>query len=141
MKHSQGCVERFVFIVERLSNGRGARPSRARHGLDSAIARQLLRIVLNPGERSEILLGAAEQWEYAGDVDRAAALLGGLLALGDDAAAYARYSLAQLCFDHGAKRTPGHQRALEQSESSGGKPAELVAELLEQRGEHEAALR
>ena len=100
--------------------------------------------MLNPGERSEILLGAAEQWEYAGDVDRAAALLGGLLggllALGDDAA-YARYSLAQLCFDHGAKRTPGHQRALEQSESSGGKPAELVAELLEQRGEHEAALR
>ena len=106
MKHSEGCVERFVFVVERLSNGRGARPSRARHGLDSAIARQLLRIVLNPGERSEILLGAVEQWEYAGDVDRAAALLGGLLggllALGDDAA-YARYSLAQLCFDHGAE--------------------------------------
>ena len=104
MKHSQGCVERFVSP----SSGRGARPSRARDGLDSAIARQLLRIVLNPGERSEILLGAAEQWEYAGDVDRAAALLGELLALGDDDAAYARYSLAQRASITARKRMPGH---------------------------------
>ena len=95
-----------------------------------------------PEERGEILLEAAEQWKRAGDVDHAVALLGEVLALGGKNGGFARLSLAEICFEQGADADAwAHLRALEETEASGPGPAELVAELLEQRGEYGEALR
>ncbi len=99
-------------------------------------------IIRYPEERGEILLEAAEQWERAGEVDHAVALLGEVLALGGRDGGFARYSLAEICFKQGADSDAwAHLRALEETEPSGPGPAELVAELLEQRGEYGEALR
>lgn len=95
-----------------------------------------------PEERGEILLEAADRWKRAGEVDRAVAVLGEVLALGGKDAGFARLSLAEICFEQGADadaRT--HLRALEEIEAPGPGPAELVGELLEQRGEYGEALR
>lgn len=95
-----------------------------------------------PDERGEILLEAAKQWECAGDTDRAAVLRGEVLELGGERAGYARFELAESCFNRGDEDAArAHLDALEQAdpESRSG-PAELVAELLEERGEHQAAL-
>jgi tetratricopeptide (TPR) repeat protein len=95
-----------------------------------------------PEERGEISLEAAAQWRRAGEANRATALLEELLALGGEDAADARHGLAELCFDRGADADAwAHLEVLERGEPSGTGPAGLVAELLEERGEYEAALR
>ena len=95
-----------------------------------------------PEERGEILLEAAEQWKRAGEVDHAITLLGEVLALGGKDAGFARFSLAKICFKQGADADGwAHLQALEEIEASGWGVAELVAELLEQRGEYGEALR
>ncbi len=66
-----------------------------------------------------------------------------MLALGGQDAGFARFSLAEICFTQSADADAwAHPRALEEIESSGRGPAELVgAELLEGRGEYGEALR
>ena len=94
-----------------------------------------------PDERGEILLEAAHQWNRAGQVDQAIALLHEVLTLGGEDAGFARLSLADICFEQGADSDAwGHLRALEEMEPASLGPAELVGELLERRGEYEAAL-
>lgn len=51
-----------------------------------------------PDERGEILVEAAEQWEYAADPEKATELLHEVLALGGEDAGYARFTLAEFCF-------------------------------------------
>ncbi|MCA1670786.1 MAG: penicillin-binding protein activator, partial [Actinobacteria bacterium] len=95
-----------------------------------------------PDERGEILLEAADEWARAGQVDQAVALLREVLTLGGKDAAFARHSLADLCFQQGADSEAWeHLRALEEMTPVGKGPAELVGEMLEARGEYEAALR
>lgn len=69
-------------------------------------------------------------------------MLGEVLTLGGTDAGFARFSLAEVCFKQGADANGwAHLRALEETEAPGPGPAELVAELLEQRGEYGEALR
>ncbi|WP_432834369.1 SEC-C metal-binding domain-containing protein [Dactylosporangium sp. CA-092794] len=94
-----------------------------------------------PEERGEILLEAADQWKQAGEPDRAVALWHELIDAGGEDAGYARYGLVELYFEQG--RDPEaheHLKALEAGPVAGG-PAGLVAELLAERGDDEAALR
>lgn len=108
-----------------------------------ALAQELERdAVRYPDERGEILLEAADKWERAGQIDQAAAVLREVLTLGGEDAGFARYSLADLCFTQGADSDAWeHLRTLEEMEPASTGPAELVGELLEERGEYEAALR
>jgi tetratricopeptide (TPR) repeat protein len=93
-------------------------------------------------ERGETLREAARQWKLAGETDRAIAVLGEVLALGDIDAEYARYNLADIAFERGEDADAwAHLNALEASGLSDAGPANLVAELLEERGDHAAALR
>jgi len=93
-----------------------------------------------PDERGEILLEAAHQWESAGQVDQAVALLREVLTLGGEDAGFARYSLAELCFKQSADSDAWeHLRALDEMGPTSTGPAALVGELLEERGEYEAA--
>lgn len=95
----------------------------------------------HPDERGEILLEAAGEWERAGDLERARSLLTEVLALGDEDADWARYSLASICFTEGKDAdAQAHLRVLAHRGAAAAGPAGLVAELLERRGEHEAAL-
>jgi tetratricopeptide (TPR) repeat protein len=94
-----------------------------------------------PDERGEILLEAAEQRELAGQVDQAVALLREVLTLGGKDAEFAHVSLAELYFKQGADSEARESlRALEEMEPASTGPAALVGELLEERGEYEAAL-
>ncbi|MGH3928483.1 MAG: SEC-C metal-binding domain-containing protein [Pseudonocardiaceae bacterium] len=94
-----------------------------------------------PDERGEILLEAADKWERAGQLDQAVALLREVLTLGGKDAQFARHSLADLYFTQGADSDAWEQlRALEEMEPASTGPASLVAEMLESRGEYEAAL-
>ncbi|HEY3034211.1 MAG TPA: hypothetical protein VGJ54_06085, partial [Streptosporangiaceae bacterium] len=94
-----------------------------------------------PEERGEILLEAGEAWKQAGEPDRAVAVWRELIEVGGEDAGFARYSLAELCFEQGWDAEAwGHLRALEDGAADAG-PAGLVAELLAERGEDEAALR
>jgi tetratricopeptide (TPR) repeat protein len=105
-------------------------------------ARELeLDAVRYPEQRGEILLEAAGQWKDAGELERATVLLGEVLGAGGVDADFARYSLAELCFERGSDvEAWGHLKALEDAGPCDPGPTGLVAELLEQRGEHEAAL-
>lgn len=88
------------------------------------------------------MLEAADKWERAGQVDQAVALLREVLTLGGEDAGFARYNLADLCFKQGADSDAWeHLRALEEMEPANTGPTELVGEMLEERGEYEAALR
>jgi tetratricopeptide (TPR) repeat protein len=92
-------------------------------------------------ERGEILLEAGEAWKQAGEPHRAVAVWRGLIEAGGEDAGFARYSLAELCFEQGREAEGWeHLRALEDGAVDAG-PAGLVAELLAERGEDEAALR
>ncbi|MGH3938512.1 MAG: SEC-C metal-binding domain-containing protein [Pseudonocardiaceae bacterium] len=94
-----------------------------------------------PDERGEILLEAADKWERAGQIDQAVALLREVLTLGGEDAGFARHGLADLCFKQGADSDAWeHLRALEEMEPATTGPAVLVGEMLEARGEYEAAL-
>ncbi|MGI9000664.1 MAG: SEC-C metal-binding domain-containing protein [Pseudonocardia sp.] len=94
-----------------------------------------------PDERGEILLEAAAAWERAGELDRARSVLTEVLALGGEDAGFARHGLAEICFDEGADADAWAQlRALEQAGPVAAGPAVLVAEMLERRGDYEAAL-
>ncbi|MGQ0778951.1 MAG: SEC-C metal-binding domain-containing protein [Pseudonocardiales bacterium] len=94
-----------------------------------------------PDERGEILLEAADKWERAGQFDQAVAVLRGVLTLGGEDAGFARYSLADLYFNQGADAEAWeHLRALEEMGPTSTGPAALAGELLEARGEYEAAL-
>ncbi|WP_432984602.1 SEC-C metal-binding domain-containing protein [Dactylosporangium sp. CA-233914] len=94
-----------------------------------------------PEERGEILLEAADQWEQAGEPDRAVALWHELIDAGGEDAGYARYGLAELYFEQDRDaEAQEHLRALEDGPVAAG-PAGLVAELLAGRGDNEAALR
>ncbi len=95
-----------------------------------------------PEERVDILLEAAGEWERAGEFGRARVLLAEVLDVGGEDADWARYSLACMCFQEGAEEDArAHLRVLEQRDDVAAvAPAELVAELLEGRGEYEAAL-
>jgi len=94
-----------------------------------------------PEERGEILLEAGEAWKQAGEPDRAVAVWRELIAVGGEDAGFARYSLAELCLEQGRDAEAWeHLRALEDGPADAG-PVELVAELLAERGEDEAALR
>lgn len=94
-----------------------------------------------PDERGTILVEAAHQWERAGQVDQAVALLREVLALGGEDAEFARYSLADICFKQGADSDAwGHLRALEEMGRPSMGPATLAAKMLEARSEYEAAL-
>ncbi|MGH3912715.1 MAG: SEC-C metal-binding domain-containing protein [Pseudonocardiaceae bacterium] len=98
--------------------------------------------VRHPDERGKILLEAADKWERAGQIDQAVALLREVLTLGGEDAGFALHSLADLCFKQGADSEAWeHLRALEEMAPANTAPAELVGELLEKRGEYEAALR
>lgn len=94
-----------------------------------------------PAERIDILLEAAGEWERAGEFGRARALLAEVLDAGGEDADWARYNLASMCFQAGADEDArAHLQVLEQRDGGAVGPAELVAELLEERGEYEAAL-
>src|SRR6266545_8413762 len=94
-----------------------------------------------PEERGEILLEAAEAWKEAGEPDRAVALWRELIEAGGEDAGFARYGLVELCFEQARDAEAWeHLRALEDEPADAG-PAGLVAELLVERGEYEAALR
>jgi tetratricopeptide (TPR) repeat protein len=95
-----------------------------------------------PGEQGELLLEAAHQWDRAGEPGRAMAVLERVLGLGGQDAGFARFQLAERCFERGDdEQAWAHLRALEQAASDAVQgPAELVAELLEQRGDYETAL-
>jgi tetratricopeptide (TPR) repeat protein len=94
-----------------------------------------------PDERGEILLEAACQWERAGEVDQAIALLREVLTLGGEDAQFAHCELAGLYFRTGADSVARqHLQALEQTQPLGQGPVTMAAELLEERGEYEAAL-
>jgi tetratricopeptide (TPR) repeat protein len=71
------------------------------------------------------------------------AVLGQALELGGEDAGYARFKLAKRCFDRGDEEQAwAHLQALEQADPDSLRgPAGLVAELLEKRGDYEAALR
>lgn len=95
-----------------------------------------------PDERGEALLDAAGYWERAGEVDKATALLEEVLTLSGEDADYARHALADICFKQGADSDAwAHLQVLEETEQASTGSAELVAELLEERGDYEAALR
>lgn len=94
-----------------------------------------------PQERGEILLEAGEAWKQAGDPDRAVAVWNELIEVGGEDAGFARYSVAELRFEQGRDAEAWeHLHALEDGAADAG-PAGLVAELLAQRGEDDAALR
>jgi tetratricopeptide (TPR) repeat protein len=95
-----------------------------------------------PDEQGEVLLEAAHQWDRAGEPGRAAAVLERVLALGGQDAGFARYQLAERCFSRGEdEQAWAHLRTLEQAGPDAMQaPAELVAELLEARGDYETAL-
>jgi tetratricopeptide (TPR) repeat protein len=94
-----------------------------------------------PEERGEILLEAGEAWKQAGEPDRAVVLWRELIEAGGEDAGFARYNLAELCFEQGRDaEAREHLQALENGAADAG-PAGLVAELLAERGEDEAALR
>ncbi|MDQ4021756.1 MAG: hypothetical protein M3257_09065 [Actinomycetota bacterium] len=95
-----------------------------------------------PEERGEALLDAAEHWKRAGEVDRATAVLDEVLTLGGEDADFARVALADVCFQQDADTDAwAHLQALEETAPTSHGPVELAAELLEGRGEYEAALR
>jgi tetratricopeptide (TPR) repeat protein len=95
-----------------------------------------------PDERAEILLEAASAWKEAGEPKRAVAVWNDVVSLGGEEAGYARYSLANLCFEQGRDAEAWeHLRALEAEAPPDAGPCGLVAELLAERGEDEAALR
>lgn len=94
-----------------------------------------------PDERGEILLEAASAWQEAGEPERAVAMLREVIALGGEDAGFARYSLAELYFEQGREAEAWEQlRALEAEAQNDAGPSGLVAELLAERGEDEAAL-
>jgi tetratricopeptide (TPR) repeat protein len=96
----------------------------------------------HPEEHGETLREAARQWKLAGETDRAIAVLCDVLALGGVDAEYARYNLADIAFDQGEDADAwAHLNTLETSGLSDTGPANLVAELLEERGDYAAALR
>ena len=73
--------------------------------------------------------------------DRAVALWRELIEAGGEDAGFARYGLVELCFEQARDAEAWeHLRALEDEPADAG-PAGLVAELLVERGEYEAALR
>lgn len=95
-----------------------------------------------PDDRGEILLEAAEDWKHAGEPERAVALWREVIDGGGEDAGAARYSLADLYFEQGRDAEAWeHLEALEEDSSAGAGQAGLVAELLAERGEDEAALR
>jgi tetratricopeptide (TPR) repeat protein len=95
-----------------------------------------------PEQRSELLREAAQQWQLAGECDRAVGLFTEVVGLGGEDAGYARFSLAEIAFDAGDDAQAwAHLRALENSGPSDVGPVGLVAELLEEREEYESALR
>ncbi|MDW5328466.1 hypothetical protein [Plantactinospora sp. KLBMP9567] len=55
-----------------------------------------------PDDRGEILLEAAEGWRRAGQLDRAIALLDGLIADGGEDGCYAMVQLAEARFEQGS---------------------------------------
>ncbi len=92
-------------------------------------------------DRGEILLEAAHQWRLAGDEERADALVQKVVGIGGDDAAFARFTLAEACFDRGADdEARAHLATIQRVGLDGPGPAELVAELLEERGEYGPAL-
>jgi tetratricopeptide (TPR) repeat protein len=95
-----------------------------------------------PDEQGELLLEAAHQWERAGEPGRAVAVLERVLDLGGQDAGFARYQLAERCFSRGDdEQAWAHLQTLEQTGPDAVQgPAELVAELLEARGDYETAL-
>ena len=54
-----------------------------------------------PEQRGELLREAAEQWQLAGESDRAVGLFTEVLTFGGEDAAYARYSLTEISFAAG----------------------------------------
>jgi len=95
-----------------------------------------------PEQRGELLREAAQQWLLAGESDRAAGLFTEVVAVGGVDAGYAWLSLAEICFAAGDDvQAWAHLRALEESGLNEPGPVGLVAELLEERGEYESALR
>ncbi|WP_213455177.1 SEC-C metal-binding domain-containing protein [Rhizomonospora bruguierae] len=96
--------------------------------------------VTYPEDRGEIFLEAAEEWKRAGEPERAVALWREVISAGGDDAGYARYNWAEMCFEQGRDAQAWeHLRALEDAADAG--VAGLVAELLAERGDDEAALR
>jgi hypothetical protein len=95
-----------------------------------------------PEDRSEIFLEAAHEWKRAGEPERAVALWREVINAGGKDAGFARYSLAELCFEQGRDAEAWeHLRVLEDEGVRDPVPAGLVAELLAERGADEAALR
>jgi tetratricopeptide (TPR) repeat protein len=95
-----------------------------------------------PEEQGELLLEAAHQWDRAGEPGRSMAVLEQVLDLGGQDAGFARFQLAERCFSRGDdEQAWAHLRALEAAGPDAVQgPAELVAELLEARGDYETAL-
>src|SRR5262249_4855000 len=95
-----------------------------------------------PKDRSEILLEAAHEWKRAGEPERAITLWREVINAGGKDAGFARYSLAELCFEQGRDaEAREHLRVLEDEGVRDPGPAGRVAELRAERGEDEAALR
>lgn len=93
-----------------------------------------------PEERGEILLEAAEQWKVAGEPDRAIALWRELIEAGGEDAGYARHGLVELYFEQGRDPEAWEQLLSLEDDAVHGGPAGLIAELLAERGDDEAAL-
>lgn len=95
-----------------------------------------------PDERREILLEAAEQWQMAGEFDRAVAILEPLIAEGGADGEWATVSLIDVCLERGDE---AQGRALMDTYRKSGPtefgPVELVADMLADRGESAEALR
>jgi tetratricopeptide (TPR) repeat protein len=94
-----------------------------------------------PDERGEILHEAAIAWKEAGEPERAIELWRELTEAGGTDAGYARYNLAEFYFEQDRDaEAEEHLRALAEAGEVDAGPAGLVAELLAERGDHEAAL-
>lgn len=94
-----------------------------------------------PDERVEILLEAGDAWHRAGRPQRAIELLAEAVALGGEDGGNARVGLAEVLFDLGRDEEARAQlEALRADRPSSPMPWHMVAELLEHRGELEAAL-
>ena len=94
-----------------------------------------------PEERGEILLEAATQWNYAGETDRALALLRTVIPGGGEDGQFARVEVAALRFEAGdAEAAFAELATLRAERPLHVAPCHMAAELLEENGHLDDAL-
>jgi hypothetical protein len=96
---------------------------------------------LYPEERGEILLEAAAQWRFAGNIDRARALWQALIAEGGEDGQYARVDVAELHLESGdVDAANAELAALRAERPLWVAPCHMAAEVLEEHGHLAEAL-